>query len=258
MIRILTCAALILLSGSFAVAQDMPAFEPLQVESAFGGAKSIDLRTSRAASVVTLRDEIKIPPPSEPVFVKTFDRKSLPSVLKPAFKNPQVSGVTIGGKYIAILQTDLHKEYKDILCHELVHAYISLASPKPLPFWFQEGSAVHFSTDKERKFYGQPSDKVGVMVGKTVELNETYKQKLRSFHFLIDKVGVENFNKWYRQAVVTGSVDARPLLGLKRGDDDILSDRRPFPLWLGGVIAVVVVAVIVIGYYSSKRTPDVW
>jgi hypothetical protein len=229
-------------------------FDPMALKEAFEGAQEVDLATSRVTSVVKLREVVKIPPPADIVLVKTFKREALPAVLQPAFHNPNISGVTIGGRYIAIIQTDLHKEYDDILAHEMVHAYITLASPSPLPFWFQEGSAVHFSTDKGRKFYGQPSkDQIGVMVGKTVELDATYKQKLQSFHFMIEKAGDEKFNKWFRDAVMTGIVNPRPLLGLSEKPLAPKHSLRRLPLWLIGIAVGVVVIVIVIGIHVARR-----
>jgi hypothetical protein len=229
-------------------------YDPQAMQEAFKGAERIDLETSRVPSVVKLRDIVKIPPPTQVVLVKTFKRDSLPSVLAPAFANPNVSGVTIAGRYIVIIQTDLIKEYNDVLSHELVHAYISLASPKPLPFWFQEGSAVHFSTDKTLKFYGQPSkDQTGVMIGKTVELDNTYKQKLQSFHFMIEKAGDKKFNKWFREAVITGEVNPRPLIGLSDSASTQRSTHKLLPTWLIAAIAGIVLVIIAIGIYASRR-----
>ena len=223
------------------------------LERAFAGGQVIDLAVSKASSVVTLRDVVKIPPPEEKVLVKTFDKESLPEVLKPAFSKPGIMGVTVARRYVAIIRTPLHKEYQDVLNHELVHAYISLASPQPLPFWFQEGSAVHFSSDKGRKFYGQAA-KPGVVVGRVVELPDTYKQKLQSFHYLIEKVGKKRFYEWYRNAVITGEVDARPLLGLKKAiESGPVRARRPFPIWLAVAIGLVVVVILLVGYYSTRR-----
>lgn len=183
-------------------AQDTAYVDNSVLDAAFQGAQRIDLATSKAPSVVTLRDKVKIPPPKTLVLVKTFKKESLPDVLQPAFAKPGVMGVTIRGRYVAILQTEFPKEYQDVLSHELVHAYISQASPKPLPFWFQEGSAVHFSTDKGWRFYGKPSDtQTGVMEGRIVNLSDTYKQKLQSFHFLIEKAGDKRFNEWFRETV---------------------------------------------------------
>ena len=255
---LLIISALALCRGVWADDTMLPvqASEP-ELRAAFAGAKKIDLRTCEVKSVATLRDVVKIPPPSTPVLVKVFKRGSFPDALKPIFADPHLMGVTIGGKYIAILYSDFQKEYTDILRHELVHAYITLASPKPLQFWFQEGSAVYFSTDKERKFYGKPSDtQTGVMVGKTVELNDQYKQKLQSFHFLIDKCGEKKFFEWYKNAVETGVVDARPLLGLKPlGPEPAKEASKPFPVWLMAVgVGVVLVIVTVIGIYSVKSS----
>lgn len=229
-------------------------FAQAQLDAAFKGAEMVDLATSKVHSVVTLRETVKILPPPETVLVKTFKRESLPEVLKPAFAKPEVVGVTINGRYVAIIHTDLHKEYQDVLAHELVHAYISLASPKPLPFWFHEGSAVHFSTDKAWKFYGQPSkDQVGVMVGRTVELTDTYKQKLHSFHYLIEKVGKERFYEWYKEAVETGNVDARPLMGLKPASEVEKQRKKGLPLWMIVGAGVVVVAVVIIGLHATRE-----
>jgi hypothetical protein len=229
-------------------------FDPVALAEAFTDSQHVDLNTSKVPSVVKLRDIVKIPPPQERVLVKTFKRNALPAILQPAFSNPGVSGVTIGGRYIAIISTDLKKEYDDILSHEMVHAYISLISPKPLPFWFQEGSAVHYSTDKTRKFYGQPSkDQVGVMVGKTVELDSTYKQKLQSFHFLIEQAGDKKFNEWFRDAVMAGVVNPRSLVGLSETTQEPHRSVKRFPQWLFGVIAGVVIIVLVIGYHVARR-----
>ncbi|MEN6358406.1 MAG: hypothetical protein ABFD83_15135 [Armatimonadota bacterium] len=254
MARIAVSGILLILVVFAAGGADAESFDPTALQEAFKDAQRIDLQTSEVPSVVKLRDVVKIPPPAQVVLVKTFKRDSLPPVLAPAFVNPNVSGVTIAGRYIAIIKTDLTKEYNDVLSHELVHAYISLASPKPLPFWFQEGSAVHFSTDKDRKFYGQPSkDQTGVMIGKTVELDDTYKQKLQSFHFMIEKAGDKKFNKWFREAVITGEVNPRPLIGLSDSPSAQRSSYKPLPTWLISVIAGIVVVVIAIGIYAARR-----
>lgn len=250
---VLFTSVVLLLAISGETASSPSVFLQSELDAAFEGAEMVDLSTSKVNSVVTLRETVKLSPPDEPILVKTFKRESLPEVLKPAFAKPEVAGVTINSRYVAIIHTDLKKEYQDILAHELVHAYISLASPEPLPFWFHEGSAVHFSTDKTRKFYGQPSDKeVGVMVGKNVELTDTYKQKLHSFHYLIEKVGKKRFYEWYKEAVETGNVDARPLLGLEPAVEAKAKAKKAVPVWLIVAAGVVVVAVVVVGIYATR------
>jgi hypothetical protein len=223
--------------------------------AAFEGAQVVDLRTCKVSSVVKLREVVGIPPPSGEVLVKAFDRNAIPYALKPAFPHPGIAGVTILGRYIAILRTEFGDEYEDVLRHELVHAYIVQASPKPLPFWFQEGSAVHFSTDRDQKLYGRPSRVVhGATEAKVVDIAPNYKQKLQSFHYLIEKVGKKRFYAWYKNAVMTGVVNARPLLGLGAEDSgQAQRARKPFPIWLAGAIAAVVIAVVVTGYYATRQ-----
>lgn len=226
--------------------------------AAFAGAQAVNLRTSRVSSVVALREKVGIPPSSTPVLVKVFERKSLPDVLRPMFTKPGAAGVTINGRYIAILRTELHDEYADILRHELAHAYISLAAPAPLPLWFQEGSAVHYSMGKDRKFYGQPAKgRPGVMVGRTVELPNGYKQKLQTFNYVLGKVGEKEFDAWYKQAVLTGNVDPRPLLGLDTVAKTVPSVAKKAPsTWMYALLGAAVVGVVVVAYFASKRDGD--
>ncbi|MCE5198816.1 hypothetical protein LLG39_07560 [bacterium] len=258
-IRTIITLILAVLAYSPCLAEPLPyQADQAALQEAFKDANIVDLRTSKVSSVVSLRDVVKIPAPNEQVFVKIFKRNALPDVLKPYLEDPQISGVTICNKYIAIIDTEFGAEYDDVLKHELVHAYISMAAPGPLPFWFQEGSAVHFSTDKAKKFYGQPSkDQVGVMIGKTVEISDTYKQKLQSFHFLIEKVGNKKFSQWYKNAVMTGVVDPRSLLGIDSEEPmKPVAKKRPFPLWIAGFIAVVIIGVVVAGFYAARREQE--
>lgn len=234
-------------------------FDENALRDAFEGAQRVDLSKSAVSSVVKLRDVVKIVPPEEIILVKTFDKQNMPEVLKPAFAKPGTMGVTIMGRYVAILSTEFEKEYNDILAHELVHAYITLVSPKPLPFWFQEGSAVHFSTDKEMKFYGKPDDKkIGVMVGKTVDLDPAYKQKLKSFQYMKEKAGDEKFNEWFKNAVETGNVDARGLLGISAEARSNKAERKAIPGWVVSVVVMALVVVTIVGIVAMKRERDLW
>lgn len=251
-----TCIILLIvvLAAQCVDASAARSFSESALEYEFRDAKIINLRTNTLSSIVTLREEVKIPPPSEPVLLKTFYENKLSPLMKSAFPSKNIRGVTINGKYIAIMHTEFEKEYQDVLKHELVHAYISLASPQPLPFWFQEGSAVHFSTDRAKKFYGKPSERVGVMEGKTVEITDTYKQKLQNFHCLIEMAGKEKFYVWYKDAVETGVVNARPLLGLEPiAQTPEKASNKPIPVWVWVLIGAVVITVGIIGFYVSKR-----
>lgn len=225
-----------------------------RLDDAFAGAQKIDLRTCDVSSVVILRDKVGIPPPSATVLVKVFERDKLPSVLESSFAREGVAGVTINGRYIAILKTQLRDEYTDVLRHELVHAYITLASPAPLPLWFQEGSAVYYSMGKDRKFYGQAvEERPGTMVGRTVELPESYKQQLQTFKYLLQTVGEKDFNAWYKQAIITGVVDPKPLLGLASQEKPThKASRKRSAKWLFGLLGGAIAVVMVIAYFSSR------
>jgi len=257
MAKLIACLVIVLAAvspGGICRAESQARIDLRQLEGVFGGAERVDLSKSQVSSVVKLREVVKIPPPAEPVLVKVFKRDSLPDVLKPAFVRKGTMGVTIGGRFVAIIQCELRDAQADVLRHELVHAYITMASPSPLPFWFQEASAVHFSTDKGRKFYGQPSEKqLGVTVGAVMDLDPTYKQKLASFHYLIEKVGARRFYEWHRDAVETGVVDAKVLLDPEKADAERKDFRRPIPVWAIVAGGLVVLGVIVAGLYSARR-----
>lgn len=224
------------------------------LDRAFVGAEKVDLRTCEVSSVVALREKVGIPPPETTVLVKVFERDSLPIVLRPSFANEGAQGVTINGRYIAILKTELRDEYQDILRHELVHAYITLASPEPLPLWFQEGSAVYYSMGKDRKFYGQAvKDKPGMVVGRTVELPNSYKQQLQTFNYLLETVGEKNFNAWYKQAVMTGNVNPKSLLGIESQEKTDAKKRRDRSrLWLAYILGGGVAVALAIAFIASR------
>lgn len=225
------------------------------LRQAFRDAQIVDLRTCKVPSVVVLREAIGIPPPRIRVRVKVFKRDRIPDVLRPAFGRPGVCGVTIGGRYVAILDTGFRKEYEDILGHELVHAYVTLVAPKPLPFWFQEAGAIMFSTGKVRKFYGKPSaSEPRMIVGKMVELDPTYKQKLHSFDYLMKKVGRERFYKWYRKCVLTGEVNPSELLGQTTARENRRVGKPVgIPVWFWFVGLVAVCIVVGLGCYLMRK-----
>jgi hypothetical protein len=228
------------------------------LERLFSGAKKIDLRTCSAPSVVKLREAVRIPAPITPVFVKEFPPDAIPPEIQWAFARPGTVGVTLNHRFIAVLRSDFKRECQDILNHELVHAYISLASPKELPFWFQEASAVHFSTDADRSVYARPSEKYsGITEAKVSELPADYQQKLQNFHFLIVRSGPDKFYQWYRQTIASGYVDVRPLLGLPPlHKTEPRPDENRMSLWIGISAVCIVVLVLAGGFYAIRRRDD--
>lgn len=244
--------------GSVCASEPMM-FNINDLQDAFEGAQVVDLRTSKVSSVVKLREVVKIPPPSDPVYVKTFTRANLPAVLQQVFNKPGIVGVTVSKHYVAIIKTDFKAEYQDTLAHELVHAYICLASPNGLEdFAFQEASAVYFSTNQEGKLYHEVSNtKVNVTELKRVQIADEYKQKLHTFQFIIEKVGEKEFYKRYRNAVITGNTSKGALLGLKSPKTiQPNQEKKPFPLWIKVMIVAAVVIVAGIGFYSAWQNTD--
>lgn len=213
------------------------------------------LATSDVKSVVKLREWVKIPPPEGFVYVKKYaSRESMPQFVADVFdklttsQESQVRGVCIRGRYIALLETEYHDELVDNLAHELVHAYLTLASGVDLPTWFQEGAAVYFSIGKESRLYG----KTGDPRMRQVTIPEDYKRKLYSFEYIEQKVGRKKLFEFVRTSVETGQVDPRAALGLGPMQE---SSRRP--IWQAvAVIGVVAVVFLALWLRSSRR--DNW
>jgi hypothetical protein len=203
------------------------------------------MSTSSISSVVSLRKSVKIPPPSGFVYVKKYDSEaSMPPIVRQAFTsmkrtdNAHIQGVTIHGRYIALLNSDFHRELEDNLAHEMVHAYITLASGNRLPQWFQEAAAVYFSINDDRMFYNKNSNPAVI---KDMRLPEDYKGNLHLFQYLEDKVGKEKLYEFIRKAVETGNPDARTALGLKP------AGSKPQPRETTIPVLPIVLAVLAIG-----------
>lgn len=203
------------------------------------------LSTSKVKSVVKLREWVKIPPPSGFVYVKKYpDKSAMPDEVADVFERlkgsepADVRGATIYGRYIALLEGEYHDELEDNLAHEMVHAYITLVSPSPLPLWFQEAAAVYFSTGKESKLYGKTGDPK--MVQMTIP--EDYKRKLYSLKYVESKVGRKKLFEYVKESVETGNVDSRKALGLS--SEQVIEDDQspPYAILIGG--GVIILAVI--------------
>jgi hypothetical protein len=185
--------------------------------SEFLTGQTVLLSKNRSRSVIRLRNEVKIPPPAGFVYIRIYDSiAKMPPIVANAFKKQErvggnrPLGVTIQGRYIAAIKPEYPEELQDILDHEFVHAYITLASPKELPAWFQEGAATYFSTGRETSYYsraGEPKIKVSM-------LPEDYKRRLNSFQTLHDRMGTQKFLRFVRESVLTGTVNVKKALGI--------------------------------------------
>jgi hypothetical protein len=123
---------------------------------------SVDLQSSQDSAIVRLRDVIGIPAPAGWVFIHFYDsRDEMPELIRKAFDDPNVDGVTFLSRYIAILRTTDQswvanalqaQSQPAIVSHELVHAYVHSAIALQgnnltanLPKWFEEGLASYLS-----------------------------------------------------------------------------------------------------------------
>ena len=211
-----------------------------------------DLTTSKVPAIVKLRTWVKIPPPRSLVYVKKYSPKDqVPEQVAQAFGSlsnredrARVQGVTMNGRYIALLEVEFHDELADNLGHELVHAYITLASPEDLPKWFQEGAAVYFSTGRGSKLYGA----TGNPVMKQVTLPDDYKSRLYSFQYIENTVGRKKLFEFVRKSVETGKPDPRSALGMGKPPE-------PFKPPIAQIVLVVLGVALAFGaaWYISHR-----
>jgi hypothetical protein len=119
----------------------------------------VDLRTSDDPAVVRLRDELSIPAPEGYIFVRIFpSRQVMPELVRRAFADENVAGVTFFTRYVAVLAEEKAARAEQILqaealpvtlSHELVHAYVNAFLGEDgythLPRWYSEGLAIYFS-----------------------------------------------------------------------------------------------------------------
>jgi len=123
----------------------------------------VDLTSVDLEAIRNLKEKAGLPPPEGFVFLRYYDsRASMPDLVRRAFQNEDVKGVTIFSRYIAILEEDKailqeqilqQQTLPDTLAHELVHAYV-IATLGPqnsdsFPRWFHEGVAIYLSGSGE-------------------------------------------------------------------------------------------------------------
>ena len=135
-----------------------------------GQLQLVDLGTHNDPALQLLRERVRLPAPRGYVFVRTFSsRHAMPSDILVAFQRENTRGVTILGRYIAMLapqpthsseESLYQRMHRRVLSHELVHAFIGssvewqrsrsdpaqrVALRNRLPVWFHEGCATYLS-----------------------------------------------------------------------------------------------------------------
>ena len=119
----------------------------------------VDLGSSTDPAVVRLRQQAGITPPPGYIFVRFYtQRAAMPPRVAVAFQDPNVAGVTILVRYVAVLAEKKYdwseralqaQEIPVTVSHELVHAYLNARAGvqhlESFPTWYQEGLAIYFS-----------------------------------------------------------------------------------------------------------------
>ena len=166
----------------------------------------IDLATIKDPAVTSLRQKVGISPPPGYVYVRYYSSpQAMPDLLQLSFLNPDVRGVTIFTRYVAILvdNLDLHSNtLPKTVSHELVHAYLkSVQGVKELdafPLWFDEGMAIHFSGSSIPSCvytnYG-----TGTVTSCSAS-PEDYQQYAANFDFLEARLGEARFLQLVKQS----------------------------------------------------------
>ncbi len=155
-----------------------------------------DLKQSDDPAIQQIRDEAGIPPPEGKIFVRYYaSREEMPALVRRAFENEDVAGVTILKRYVAILDEEKatwpqqalqNQTLPTTISHELVHAYLN-SSPGSqaigAPDWYHEGIAIYFSRSGEGHSIITPELTVSTTPPKE------YQQYDNNFKYLEAKLG---------------------------------------------------------------------
>jgi hypothetical protein len=169
----------------------------------------VDLSLSDDPGVQQLRDEAGLPPPPGYVFVRTYrSRADMPPRVREIFGNPEVAGVAIYTRYIAVLDEQQGSLQQELLrretlprtvSHELIHAYVhsvvQVENLGRLPQWYNEGLAIYFSGSGEHQTLMTPGS---VLVYTTTA---DYRQYRDNFRYLEARLGRERLLELIRQSV---------------------------------------------------------
>jgi hypothetical protein len=214
--------------------------------------------TSNDPGVTKIRDEAGIEAPDGYVFVRYYiSREAMPPLVRRAFESPDVAGVTILSRYIAVLADDKKtwpqralqlQTLPETTSHELIHAYInSILLPVEfnLPAWYSEGLAIYFSGSERNHTVITPN--FSISNTSSVE----YQNYDTIFKYLEAKLGREHLMELIDQSIQ----EADPSLlyqdlGIST-DQQLINQAR---LWSqarnniarGGIVAVAFIGVLLL------------
>ena len=162
----------------------------------------VELNSVDDPAVRILREQVGIPPAPGYIFVRSYaSRQAMPPVIRSAFSDPNVAGVTILNRYIAILVEKPESWVEKALqnqaipatrSHELVHAYIGAATTPnfeengtPLPKWFEEGLATFLTKGSK------PHSVITPNLSITTTASTEYQRYEQVFKYMQHRLGKE-------------------------------------------------------------------
>jgi hypothetical protein len=169
------------------------------------------LSNSDDFGVIKIRDEAGVEAPDGYVFVRFYaSREAMPPLVRRAFESPEVAGVTILSRYIAILDEEKDtwpqralqlRTLPETTSHELIHSYVnSIILPVvfDLPAWYSEGLAIFFSG----------SEMIHTIITPNFSISSTssseYQDYDTTFKYLESKLGRERLLELIGQSIQEG------------------------------------------------------
>jgi hypothetical protein len=210
----------------------------------------VRLSTSDDPGVTKIRDEAGVEAPEGYVFVRTYNsREAMPPLVRRAFQSPEVAGVTILSRYIAILAEEKktwaqralqQRTLPGTTSHELLHAYVNsilLPLEIDLPAWYSEGLAIYFSG----------SEIVHSIITPNFSIRSTSTAEYQDYNIIFKYLEAELGRERLLDLIAGSIQDADPSLLYQdlgiRSDQQLISQARAWSqarinLGRGGIVAV--------------------
>ena len=160
----------------------------------------VDLARIDDAAIISIREDVGIPPPPGFVYLRTFpSREAMPNQVQKLFIDNNVRGVTVLTRYIAVLASSNNllesQTMPKTISHELVHSYlnstIGVENLDSFPVWYHEGMAIHFSGSNEPSCVYRSSG--SNVVSECSASPEDYEQYAANFKYLQAEMGEDRF-----------------------------------------------------------------
>ena len=216
------------------------------------------LNNSSDSGVAKIRDEAGIEAPEGYVFVRFYSsREAMPPLVRRAFISPDVAGVTILSRYIAILDEEKNtwpqralqlRTIPETTSHELIHSYVNsilLPVEFDLPAWYSEGLAIFFSG----------SEMIHTIITPNFSISSTSSSEYQDYHttfnYLEAKLGRERLLELIGQSIKAGKPSLLYQdLGISN-DQQLISQARVWSqtrnnIGRGGIVVVAFIGVLLL------------